>query len=441
MEKIEEIKILFEKEIKKYNEIIWDVLKKNEKISQEHELLLADVEALDTRLIRVEKILKIIDNEEDEEDDKDEDYSNKTMDNIKNLSEFRYQIITRSKARQMMNNRFNTQINQNDEKKELNFNSNINNTVISNEKCFKNNKTKNYQGYKKVVKKRTKKKGSYSNKKNKKKYDNNNLNKINTEKNKLENTFNGLNPSLIRDNINYDNENIEIMTFKNKNMDIKDSESVISTSDNYSEFSFNPQKRKKNLEDKQKIEQIPKPLNNIKDLINSEILKSFQELDLIIKSIHNYNKFDGIPSIQTIFQSSENGDSAKDFHKFCDGEPNVIVMIETDKGNRFGGFISIGFNSDNEVKKDSYAFLFSFDSMKIYKNKKKRNSIFCKESIGPCFGDKESQDLYVSDNYFKNDSYVGKANGCFLNMNSDYELNKGNCKFIVNKLEIFKILI
>ena len=220
MEKIEEIKILFEKEIKKYNEIIWDVLKKNEKISQEHELLLADVEALDTRLIRVEKILKIIDNEEDEEDDKDEDYSNKTMDNIKNLSEFRYQIITRSKARQMMNNRFNTQINQNDEKKELNFNYNINNTVISNEKRFKNNKNKNYQGYKKVVKERTKKKGSYSNKKNKKKYDDNNLNEINTEKNKLENTFNGLNPSLIRDNIKYDNENIEIMTFKNKNMDI-----------------------------------------------------------------------------------------------------------------------------------------------------------------------------------------------------------------------------
>ena len=116
-------------------------------------------------------------------------------------------------------------------------------------------------------------------------------------------------------------------------------------------------------------------------------------------------------------------------------------MIETDKGNRFGGFTSIGFNSDNEVKKDSYAFLFSFDSMKIYKNKKKRNSIFCKESIGPCFGDKESQDLFISDNYFKNDSFVGKANGCFLNMNSDYELNKGNCKFIVNKLEIFKILI
>ena len=33
--------------------------------------------------------------------------------------------------------------------------------------------------------------------------------------------------------------------------------------------------------------------------------------------------------------SGFNGDSAKNFHKFCDGEPNVIVVVETDKGNRF----------------------------------------------------------------------------------------------------------
>ena len=430
MASIKEIKVLFEKEIKKYNEKIEGVLEK----SEEHELLLADIEALDTRLIRVEKILKIIN---DDEDDKDEYVSNETVNDMKNLSEFRYQIITRSKARRMMNN---TKI-KNDENEDQNFNYNINNTVISNEKRFKNNNHKNYQVHQKEVKGKTKKKGNYSNKKNNKSF-NDDINKFNIENNKLENTFNGLSTSLIRDNNNnIENESTEIMSFKNKKMNINESESVISTSEHFSEFSFNPQKRKKDLKDKPKPDPIPKSFNDIKSLINSDILKSFQELELIIKSIPNYNKFDNIPSIQTIFQSSENGDSAKSFHKFCDGEPNVIVMIETDKGNRFGGFTSIGFNSDKEVKKDFHAFLFSFDLMKIYKNRKGKNAIFCHEDIGPCFGDEKNKDLYISNNYFKDNSYVGKTNGCFINLNSDYEINKGICNFIVNRLEIFKILI
>ena len=433
MASIKEIKVLFEKEIKKYNEKIKDVLEK----SQEHELLLADIETLDIRLTRVEKILKIINDDEDDKDDKDEDVSNETVNDIKNLSEFRYQIITRSKARRMMNN---TQL-QNDENEDQNFNYNINNTVISNEKRFKNNNHKNYQGYQKEVEEKGKKKGNYSNRKKNKNINDNNLNEFNIEKNKLENTFNGLSPSLIGDNNNIENESTEIMSFKNKKMNINESESVISTSEHFSEFSFNPQKRKKDLKDKPKLDLIPKSLNDIKSFINSDILKSFQELELIIKSIPNYNKFDGIPSIQTIFQSSENGDSAKSFHKFCDGEPNVIIVIETDKGNRFGGFTSIGFNSDKEVKKDFYAFLFSFDLMKIYKNRKGKNAIFCHEEIGPCFGDEKNKDLYISNNYFKDNSYVGKTNGCFINMKSDYEINKGICNFIVNRLEIFKILI
>ena len=38
-------------------------------------------------------------------------------------------------------------------------------------------------------------------------------------------------------------------------------------------------------------------------------------------------------------------------------------------------------------------------------------------------------------------SYVGRANGSFLSMNQDYELNQGNKEFQVDKLEIFKIIM
>jgi hypothetical protein len=174
---------------------------------------------------------------------------------------------------------------------------------------------------------------------------------------------------------------------------------------------------------------------SLEDLINSSIIKSINELYLIVTSLTNYNKFDvDLPTFQGIFQSALDGDSAQKFHKFCDGEANIIVMIESKDGRRFGGYTKIGFSSDGDIKKDDFAFLFSLDKMKIYKVRKKSKAIYCNSNYGPCFGDKDNKDLQISDNYLSQNSYVGKANGSFLNMNQDYELNQGNKEFQVDKL-------
>ena len=413
---LEEVKKLLDKELKKFNKKIKTISDKYEDISYEHELLLSDIEALDNRLIFVEKKLKI------SNDDDNDKYCNKSTNNIKELGDFRYQIITRSKARQLMNNQH---LNQNPEKEELNIN---NANSIFGEKRQKENNLKNSIRKRKETKEKSKNKRNFYNgsdidNSNDNELDNSdeiNNNEIN--KNELENTYNKANSLLNQDNSsNINNESTELMSFKNKNNNNQNN----------------------NLQQQTKINSVQKPIKDLKDILNSQIIKNIQELELIIKSLPNYNKFDDIPTIQTIFQSSFNGDSAKNFHKFCDGEPNVIVVVETDKGNRFGGFSTIGFNSDGEYKKDYYSFLFSFDNMKVYKNKNKtgRKAIYCNEEYGPYFGDKENKDLQISDNWFTNYSYVGKIKGCFFNMDIDYELNKGNSNFIVNKLEIVKILI
>ena len=440
---LEEVKSLFEKELKKYKKLIKTISDKYEEISQEHELLLADVEALDTRLIYVEKKLKITD---------DNEIYNNSTNNIKDISEFRYQIITRSKAKQLKNKQ---KLNKSEDNEEQNSSDNV---VSEGKRSNENSRKKNQR---KKSKSKEKGKGKNNNKRNysnKNNHENKNKEEFNKfhfdDNNKLEKTYNGINPLLIQDNNSFYNSNnnniennnsIEAMSFKNKNMNINETSSLLSTSENFSEFSFNPQKlQKKNNNFFNRPLPLPKnfhPIKDLKSIISSEIIKSIEEIELILKSVHNYNKFDDTPTIQAIFQSSSNGDSAQTFHKFCDGEPNVIVVIETNKGNRFGGFTTIGFNSDNEVKKDYYAFLFSFDLMKIYKSKSGKKNIFCKENFGPCFGDKDNKDLMISDKFSSNESFVGKCNGCFLNMNQDYEINNGNSNFIVNKLEIFKLLI
>ena len=437
MSVLEEIKNLFEKELKKYKKITKAITDKYNEISQEHELLLADVEALDTRLIYVEKKLKITN---------DFDISNNSTNNIKDLSEFRYQIITRSKAKQLKNKQ---KINYSEENEDQNSSDN----AFSEEKLSQENSKKKNQRKKTKSKEKNKNKRNHSTKNNQENKNKEEFNNFYFYNNKLEQTYNKINPLLIQDNNSFynnnnidNNDNNDAMSFKNNKLN-NETKSLLSTSENFSEFSFNPQKLQKrnfnNQNQPQKISSIPKSLNvtNIKNIINSDIIKNMQEIELILKSVHNYNKFDDTPTIQAIFQSLLNGDSAQTFHKFCDCEPNVIVVIETNKGKRFGGFTTIGFNSDNELKKDFYAFLFSFDLMKIYKSKKGRKNIFCKENSGPYFGDEDNKDLLISDKCFSNTSFVGKSNGCFLNMNKDYEINEGNSNFVVKKLEIFKLLI
>ena len=236
------------------------------------------------------------------------------------------------------------------------------------------------------------------------------------------------------------------------------------TSAKFSDFSFNPEKLLKNnnikncnqskiIENTIYID-LNKKRNNqndnlyykniinnnikIENVINSEIIKDINELKLILKSLPTFNKFDNyFPKFQIIFQTALDGDSAKNFHKFCDSEPNIIVLVESKNNNRFGGYTKIGFSSDGEKKYDESAFLFSFDENRIYKIKKKFKNILCDPNIGPCFGDKENKIFYISDNYLNEKSFFNKSNEFYSYMNQDLD----NLEFIINKLEIFKILI
>ena len=451
----------YDNEIKKLNQKIKDLKDKFDIISYEHEGLLEDVRVLDIRVCELEN-----------------KNGTNNIDNIPNNNNKEegelstYQICTRSKAKKMKN--INEEIpverqNSQDNKIFVALEPKIDNQEENKEskKKERKQKTKNSNNNKK--KRQNKENSIFQNELN-----NNNINNINNgnneviDDNNINNISNGNNKLIDNNNINNINCNYDICSFGNNDFD---NNSVLSTSDKVSVFSFKNQLMNKNnsikSNSKPKIIEnyIPIELNknkyineqkdnynnicnynfkgkSLEDLINSSIIKSINELYLIVTSLTNYNKFDvDLPTFQGIFQSALDGDSAQKFHKFCDGEANIIVMIESKDGRRFGGYTKIGFSSDGDIKKDDFAFLFSLDKMKIYKVRKKSKAIYCNSNYGPCFGDKDNKDLQISDNYLSQNSYVGRANGSFLNMSQDYELNQGNKEFQVEKLEIFKIII
>ena len=274
------------------------------------------------------------------------------------------------------------------------------------------------------------------------------------EENKL------INNSLIIGNNNYD-----IVSFGNKdlinNNNNLNNSMLTTTSGKFSEFSFNPKKlgNKLNNNIQPKIENntfiINPDRNNlvqnesfnnlmnskIEDIINSEIITNINEIKLILNNLPNFNKFDNLPEFQALFKSSFDGDSAKDFHKFCDGEPNLIILVESTDGKKFGGYTKIGFSSDGEKKMDEMAFLFSFDEKRIYKIKKKFKCICCDPNLGPCFGNKEEKIFQISDNYLKDKSFFNKSNKFYNENNHKKEDDNIVEDFTVNKLEILKLLM
>ena len=483
MSNSEELKKYFEKKIEMLNEKIKKIESKYIDIDYANVLFGEDIRVIDSRICRLEKLNNINNIEDDNDND---DYNYKDEGKI-----FRYQISTRSKTKknnQNIEELLAQKTNSKDKKTLYKYEPNINN--INNINNFNNLEEKKENKKKESRKKRKSQNKSKKNIKTNSNFilsenDNDNIinnniqnenfiDIINSGYNNINNENDENNPNINSSIINGNNDNMfDIVSFgkNNYNNNSLNNSVLTTTSAKYSEFSFNPENLVKNnniknnnnnnninqskmidnfisidLNKKQNkqndyLNNINLSNYNIENIINSEILQNMNELKLIIDSLPKLNKFDGCPKFQVIFQSSLDGDSVKNLHKFCDSEPNIIVLIESKNNNRFGGYTKIGFSSDGEKKFDDSAFLFSFDEKRIYRMKKKYKNIICDPNVGPCFGDKDIKIFNISDKYLSEKSYFNKSCEFYVHDRDLDNFNGKKQEFIVNKLEIFKILI
>ena len=164
----------------------------------------------------------------------------------------------------------------------------------------------------------------------------------------------------------------------------------------------------------------------------SNIIKENKEEALIGDAITNSAK-----KYRLLFRASRDGDSANKFHDICDKYSNLIVLIITEDGTRFGGFTSSKFRSSSHLKFDNNAFLFSLDNKKVFNIIPGQYAIYCYDNTGPCFS---KGSLYVPNNFFSKYGKTRIAGGPFQ-FKKDYELNNGIEKFLIKELEIFQVKI
>ena len=222
-----------------------------------------------------------------------------------------------------------------------------------------------------------------------------------------------------------------------------------STLSAYKEKSGKPTKEKltkpKKLESKKIIPYVtPNKLEGTLDYLlypyHSDIIRDMDDYEFIRDCL-------GKISLKMVFNSNINGDYALDVHTRVNYH-HILALIETENGNRFGGYTSDNFSPQSlgltstaieMMKQDKSAFLFNLDKKKYYDIKKKEinRALDCDEYFTFCFGE---GDLLLRDQFMTNggSSYFPECYGDEKTQKN--ELTNGEETFTVKSFEIYHVL-
>ena len=222
-----------------------------------------------------------------------------------------------------------------------------------------------------------------------------------------------------------------------------------STSDGYNTNTHTPSFEKKDTQKKLEERKIipyetPNKLDGILDYIlypyHSEIIRNLDDYEFIRDSL-------GKISLKMVFNSIYHGDYAMDVHSRANYH-HTLVLIETENGNRFGGYTSDNFTpqtfgltstSIELFKKDNAAFLFNLDSKKVYNIKPKEaiKALDCDDYFTLCFGE---GDLVLRDKFLSSRG-ISTFPGYYGDENTqENELTNGEKEFEIKAFEVYNVL-
>ena len=167
--------------------------------------------------------------------------------------------------------------------------------------------------------------------------------------------------------------------------------------------------------------------------IKGDIIHNMNELEMITRKI---NKSNGKITLNLLYKATADSDKASAFHERCDDANSTLVLIETDKGKRFGGFTTCNWRGECIEKKDEEAFVFSLDKMMVYENIPGEDAIGCYPKFGPIF---LGCQIRIYDNAFSRGGTTFEK-GLNYNTEEDYELTGGDRTFGVKEIEVYEVI-
>ena len=167
--------------------------------------------------------------------------------------------------------------------------------------------------------------------------------------------------------------------------------------------------------------------------VKGDIIQNTDELELITRKI---NKLNQKLTLNLLYKATADSDKASAFHSKCDDAKSSLVLVETDKGKRFGGFTTCSWSGDCIDKKDEDAFVFSLDKMMTYDNIPGEDAIGCYPKFGPIF---LGCQIRIYDNAFSKGGTTFEK-GLNFNTEEDYELTGGEREFNVREIEVYEVI-
>ena len=167
--------------------------------------------------------------------------------------------------------------------------------------------------------------------------------------------------------------------------------------------------------------------------VKGEIIHDMKELEMIARKINKTNRK---LLLNLLYKATADSDKAEAFHEKCDEARSTLVLIETDKGKRFGGFTTCSWRGDCIDKKDEDAFIFSLDKLKTYDNIHGEDAIGCYPKFGPIF---LGCQIRIYDNAFTKPGTTFQK-GLNFNTEEDYELTDGDRTFNIKEIEVYEVI-
>ena len=248
---------------------------------------------------------------------------------------------------------------------------------------------------------------------------------------------------------NPNNVNISAAKLNQKFLDPEGNEETQSNFEREEQIQLKQQKEQENQEE---IEYEEEEINESNEAAVFENLYRTEEGLIIFRNgllrgiIHKFAEItDVVSKIQImmlagvnfflIYRASEHGDSAKKFHEKCDNHEMTLILVETTKGVRFGGFTTKTWDGNCVKKIDNNAFVFSIDKNKIYDVHNNDFAIGAYPKFGPVFFGCQ---IRIYDEFFKKGGTTCHR-GLNYNTKIDYELNNGEQSFIVKEIEVYDV--
>jgi hypothetical protein len=182
--------------------------------------------------------------------------------------------------------------------------------------------------------------------------------------------------------------------------------------------------------------------------IDSVILSEVEKGNEYLNKLYEWT---GYNKMELIYRGTRDGSNSNIFHNKCDNQGPTICLFKNDKGNIFGGYTSISWESPNKGQwkfvHDSFIFTLTniYGTVPIkYPNIDSRYSVYHHPNYGPTFGG--GCEIYLYDDFSDNNnissSNIGHSyldvlgKGCSIFTGDE---NNDNHNFILKELEVFML--